>query len=115
MTYSARQGDIIWLTLDPQAGHEQKGRRPALVVSNNTFNSLAFNNGAMVCPITSKDKNYPLHMRLDTRTKTSGVIMCNQAKILDLRERDAVFIETAPEDIVAEAVDMINGLIEIEK
>jgi mRNA interferase MazF len=114
MTYRARQGDIIWLTLDPQAGHEQKGRRPALVVSNNTFNGLASFYAAMVCPITNNDKNYPLHMKLDTRTKTSGVIMCNQAKILDLRERDAVYIETAPEDIVAEAVDMIIGMIEIE-
>ena len=72
MIYRARQGDIIWLNFDPQAGNEQKGRRPAIVVSNNRFNNLA-KTGAMICPITNTDRNLPFQVRLDARTKTRGV------------------------------------------
>ena len=111
MAYQARRGDIIWLSLTPHSGHEQAGRRPALVVSNDTFNSYA-KTGAMVCPVTSTDRNSPLHVRLDERTSTSGVIMCDQAKILDIASRSAEFIEAAPEDIVLEAVDIVAGILE---
>ena len=113
MTYKARQGDIIWLDLDPRSGHEQKGRRPVLVVSNNTFNDFA-KTGAMICPITSTNRNSPFQPTLDNRTKTSGVIMCDQARILDMQKRSADFIECAPADIVHESVDLISGLIEVE-
>lgn len=113
MGYEARQGDIIWITLDPQTGHEQRGRRPAIVVSNNTFNSFA-KSAAMVCPITNTDRGIPIQPKLDGKTKTSGVIMCDQAKILDLKERKADFIESAPEDVVFEVVDIIAGFIELE-
>lgn len=113
MAYSAKQGDIIWITLDPQAGHEQKGRRPAFVLSNNTFNNF-LRTAAMVCPITNTDRGIPMHVKLDDRTKTSGVIMCDQAKILDLYERAAEFIEQAPVEILYEAVDIISSIIEIE-
>ena len=105
------QGDIVYLDFDPQAGHEQKGRRPALVVSNNLFNRIS--SLTMVCPITHTDRGHPLHVRLDSRTKTDGVIMCDQARMLDLNSRKADFEEKAPADIVAEAVDMIIGLVEI--
>ena len=113
MNYKARQGDIIWIDLDPQSGHEQKGRRPALVVSNNTFNNFT-KTGAMICPITNTDKGFKIQIRLDDSTKTSGVIMCDQAKILDIGNRNAEFIEKAPEDILVEAVDIVSGIVEIE-
>lgn len=112
MAYRAKQGDIIWITLDPQAGHEQKGRRPALVVSNNAFNDFA-KTGAMICPITNTDKGIPIQIKLDSKTKTSGVIMCDQAKILDLRERNADFIERVPNNIIFEVVDIINSFLEM--
>jgi mRNA interferase MazF len=105
------QGDIIYLNFDPQAGHEQKGRRPALVVSNNLFNRTS--SMTMVFPITHTDRNNPFHVRLDTRTQTDGVVMCDQARMLDLNSRGASFVEKAPADIVAESVDIISGLIEI--
>jgi mRNA interferase MazF len=108
-----KQGDIIWLDFDPQTGHEQKGRRPALVVSNETFNN--FSKLAIVCPITSTDKNYPFHVKLDKRTKTTGVILCDQTRTLDINARNYEFIETVPEDILFDIVDIINGFIEIEK
>lgn len=105
------QGDIVYLDFDPQAGHEQRGRRPALVVSNNTFNR--FSSLTMACPITHTDRNHPLHIRLDERTRTDGVIMCDQVRMLDLTSRQASFQEKAPADILAEAVDIIAGIIEI--
>ena len=114
MMYSANQGDIIWMDFDPQVGYEQKGRRPAIVVSNNRFNKFQ-KATAMVCPITNVDKNIPLHIKLDERTKTSGVILCDQAKILDLQKRNAEFIESAPDDIIFEVADTVGGFIDIEE
>ncbi len=105
------QGDIVYLNFDPQAGHEQRGRRPALVVSNNLFNRV--NSMTMVCPITHTDRGSPFQVRLDERTKTDGVVMCDQARMLDLNSRGASFEEKAPADILAEAVDLIIGFLEI--
>lgn len=106
------QGDVVYLDFDPQAGHEQRGRRPALVISNNLFNRMS--SMTMVCPITHTDKGHPFHVRLDSRTRTDGVIMCEQARMLDLASRKASFEEKAPDDIVAEVVDIISGFIEIK-
>ena len=105
------QGDIVYLDFDPQAGHEQRGRRPALVVSNNLYNRMS--SLTMVCPITHTDRSHPFHVKLDERTKTDGVILCDQARMLDLNSRKSSFAEKAPEDIVSEAVDLIIGFIEI--
>ena len=76
------QGDIVYLDFDPQSGHEQNGRRPALVISNNLFNRVS--SLTMVCPITHTDRGHPFHLRLDERTRTDGVILCDQARMLDL-------------------------------
>jgi mRNA interferase MazF len=111
--YMSEQGDIIFLEFDPGAGHEQKGRRPAIVVSNNTFNR--FTNLALVCPITNTARGFPLHITLDNRTKTTGVIMCEQVKSLDILARKATFVENAPRDILDEAVDILFGLLETEQ
>ena len=107
-----KQGDIIWLDFNPQIGHEQKGRRPALVLSNETFNS--FSRLAIVCPITNTDKNHPFHVKLDNRTKTKGVILCDQAKTSDINARNYEFIEKVPNDILVEVIDILSGFIEIE-
>lgn len=106
------QGDIVYLDFDPQAGHEQRGRRPALVVSNDLFNRVS--SLTMVCPITHTDRGHPFHVRLDDRTKTDGVVMCDQARMLDLTSRRAAYEEKAPADLVAEAVDLITGFIEMK-
>ena len=113
MAYIPMQGDIIFLEFDPQAGHEQKGRRPALVVSNDTFNQ--FTKIAMVCPITNVNRDFPLHVRLDDRTTTTGIIMCEQVKALDVTARKAVFKEKVPEDIIEEVTDILAGFIEMPK
>ena len=104
------QGDIIYLDFDPQSGHEQRGRRPALVVSSGTFNR--FSSMTMVCPITHTDKDHPFHLRPDSRTSTDGVILCDQVRMLDATSRRGSFLERAPDDITAEAVDIIIGFLE---
>ena len=104
------QGDIIRLDLEPQAGREQKGRRPAVVISNNSFNR--YSSMYMVCPITNTDKKHAFHILLDDRTKTSGVILCDQARILDIAARNFEFIERLPNDILERAKNLLIGFIE---
>jgi mRNA interferase MazF len=108
-----KQGQIIWLDFDPQIGHEQKGRRPALVISNETFNN--FSSLAIVCPITNANKDHPFHVKLDERTKTKGVILSDQARILDIKARNYEIIEKVHDDILLEVIDIISGFIEVEK
>jgi len=110
MNYIPKQGDIISLEFDPQAGHEQKGKRPAIVVSNNVYNN--FTKIAIVCPITNTDKGFPLHVVLDNRTKTTGVVMCEQVKALDIKARNAVFKEKIPRDLLNEIIDILIGFVE---
>jgi mRNA interferase MazF len=110
MEYIPEQGDIVFIEFDPQAGHEQKGKRPALVVSNNSYNK--FTKIAMVCPITNTNRNFPLHIELE-RTKTTGVIMCEQVKALDIHARNVSFYEKAPTEIVEEVADILIGFVEV--
>ena len=104
------QGDIVFLDFDPQAEHEQSGKRPALFVSNYTYNK--FTSLAMLCPITNTVRNFPLHVELDERTKTTGVIMCEQIKALDIYAKNVSFCEKVPKDILEEVIDIIIGSVE---
>jgi len=111
MAYQPSQGDIIILDFNPQAGHEQAGRRPALVVSNAQYQK--YTNGlALVCPVTNTLTPFPLHIPLDSRTKTTGVIMCEQVKALDLIARRAAFVESLPDDLLHEVMERIVLSIE---
>ena len=110
MQYTPMQGDIIVLDFDPQRGHEQKGRRPGLVISNYEFHKRT--NMALICPITSSINGFPMHIALDDRTVTVGEIMCEQVKCMDINARGAVFVETAPDDIIDDAADMIWSFVE---
>jgi len=104
------QGDIIVLDLDPQAGHEQKGRRPALVVSNNIFNR--YSNMYMICPIANTNKSHAFHIPLNNTTSTSGVILCDQARILDIKARNYKFAERVPNEILEKAKNLLIRFIE---
>ena len=104
------QGDIIWLEFNPQAGHEQAGHRPAVVVSNNIFNNVT--GLAIVCPITSKLKAFPLHIPLDERTKTQGMIACQHIKSLDIAARNYRHIEKLPHDILDRVLEAVLSEIE---
>jgi len=107
-----KQGDIIWLNFDPQTGYEQKGRRPAVVVSNESFNR--FSKMAIVCPITNTDKNHPFHIKLNSETSITGVVLCDQPRTLDIHARQFETIERLPSNLLLEVIDIINGFIEPE-
>ena len=110
MAYSPNQGDIIIINLDPQKGREQKGRRPALVVSNDEFYKRT--NLAMVCPITNTISGFPTHVILDNETETTGEIMCEQVKCLDINARNAVYVEYVPDNILDEAIDLVCSFVQ---
>ena len=103
------QGDIIYLDFNPQTGNEQKGRRPAIIITNNLFNK--YSKMLMVCPITNTNKNHPFHIPLDERTKTTGTILCDQARTLDITARNAAFIEKAPDEVINKVINMIKSFI----
>lgn len=102
-----KQGDIIYADFDPSLGHEQAGRRPALIVSNNEFHKLM--KLYIVCPITNNTKSFPSHIKLDERTKTTGSILCEHVKTFDLSKRNAKFEETCPNDIFSNVIEMIEA------
>ena len=104
------QGDIIKINFNPQKGHEQAGYRPALVVSNNFFNRNA--KLAILCPITNTDNKFPLHVSLDDRTQTTGVILCEHIKSLDLDARENYFIEKCPEDNLDKVINIVFSQVE---
>jgi mRNA interferase MazF len=98
--FCSDSGDLVWFEFDPQAGHEQAGRRPALVLSSKRFNlrtSLAF-----VCPITSKIKGYASEVPLPPGAPITGVVLCSQMRSLDWRARNAVFICNVTDDVLCE-------------
>jgi mRNA interferase MazF len=105
-----RQGDIIKLDFDPQSGHEQAGYRPAVVISNSFFNAKA--NLTIVCPITNTNKPFPLHIPLDNRTTTTGVVLCEHVKALDLNSRKFRTIERMPDDLLNEVIATVFSEIE---
>ena len=110
MPYTPNQGDVIILNFDPQRGREQKSRRPAVIVSNTDF--YKHTGMALVCPITNTLSGFPMHIKLDKRTATTGEIMCEQLKCLDISTRDAEYSEFVPDDIIDEVIDLICSFIE---
>lgn len=105
-----KQGTIIKINFNPQSGHEQAGYRPAVVISNNFFNQRA--KLSIVCPITNTNNYFPLHIPLDERTKTTGVILCEHIKSLDLNSRTYQEIEELPKDILDRVIDVVYSEIE---
>jgi mRNA interferase MazF len=110
MKYKPKQGDIVVMDFDPAIGHEQKGRRPALVVTNEHFNRHC--KMAMVCPITNTDKQHAFHVQLDNSTNTKGFILCDQSRVLDINARNAVYKESVSEELMDEVIDLICSFVE---
>ncbi len=105
------QGDIIIINLDPRSGHEQASKRPALVVSNDTFNSRC--NIVLACPITSTVNGFPLHVILDDRTKTQGSVLCEHIRSVEIEARCYRVVERLPSDLLSNVIDVINAEIEV--
>ena len=107
--YVPKKGDFITLSFDPQAGHEQKGRRPALVVSNDLFNRHT--GLAIVCPVTNTDRNYPFHLPIPSTTSLTGFVMVEQVKSVDFAMRRAKFVQRAAGEFVENVLDLIDTCI----
>ena len=107
--YVPQRGDAIWISLDPQAGHEQAGRRPALVLSPAIYNGRV--GLALLCPITSQVKGFPFEVGLPEGLKVQGVVLADQVKSLDWRVRQATRICAVPEEVVAIVRARLNSLL----
>ena len=107
--YIPEQGDIVALNFDPQSGHEQRGRRPAIIISNKTFNQhlgLAF-----ACPITNTKRDFPFHVKVQSDNIT-GYIMSEQMKSIDYNARNIKFIEKVNQNTINQILGIIDSIIQ---
>jgi mRNA interferase MazF len=109
MNYIPAKGDIVWVEFNPQKGHEQKGHRPAVVISSYKYNQKT--GLAVVCPVTSKIKGYPFEVVLDGKIK--GAVLSDQVKSLDYKARNFQFIEKTGELIIVDILYKLKILFEI--
>src|SRR5213078_173315 len=109
MAYVPDRGDAVWITLTPQAGHEQAGRRPAVVLSPAAYNGRV--GLALLCPITGQVKGYPFEVVLPAGFAVSGAILADQVQNLDWRARKASRIDTPPEEVVAQVLRRLQALL----
>jgi mRNA interferase MazF len=107
--YVPERGDAVWIALDPQAGHEQAGRRPALVLSPSAYNGRV--GLALLCPITNQVKGYPFEVPIPAGSLVTGVVGADQIKSLDWRARKAALIGILPEEVVTQVVQRIQVLL----
>jgi len=107
--YVPKRGDVVWLQFDPQAGHEQAGRRPAVVLSPETYNQKT--SLALFCPVTNRVKGYPFETQLPPASPVSGVALCDQIKSLDWAAREAEFICELPEDTINDIMGKALALL----
>jgi mRNA interferase MazF len=109
--YVPERGDLLWLTFDPQAGHEQAGQRPALVLSPAAYNRRA--NLVLVCPITNQAKGYPFEVTLPAGLPLSGVILADHLKSADWAARGAEFVAKAPAHVLADVTAKLRPMLSI--
>lgn len=107
--YIPERGDLVWLQFTPQSGHEQAGKRPALVISPSSYNGKV--GLSLLCPVTSKIKGYPFEVIIPQNLPIEGAILSDQVKSLDWQTRQASFICKVPEETITEVVSKIQILI----
>jgi mRNA interferase MazF len=107
--YVPSRGDIVWLSFNPQSGHEQSGHRPAIVISPKEYNGKV--GLAIFCPITSKIKDYPFEVKIIIKDIINGVILADQLKSLDWEKREVKFIAKAPKRVLDDTIEKLNLLI----
>ena len=107
--YIPEKGDFVILTFDPQVGHEQRGRHPALVVSNTLFNRHT--GLAMMCPITNTKRNTPFHVEVPLGSSLTGYIMVEQIKSVDYTSRNVRFVEKSPEFVLNEVLSILDACL----
>lgn len=107
--YVPARGDAVWITLSPQAGHEQSGPRPALVLSHFSYNGKV--GLAILCPITSQIKGYPFEVAIPPGSKLAGVVLADQVRNMDWRVRKAEFICKLPREVTEDVLDKLGALL----
>ena len=107
--YTPQRGDVVWITLNPQAGHEQAGRRPAVVLSPLAYNEKV--GLAIFCRITSQEKGYPFEVKIPKGLGVTGVVLADQVKSLDWRVRNAERMGTLPAEVMTEILGKLNVLL----
>jgi mRNA interferase MazF len=112
MAYVPSRGHAIWLSFDPRLGHEQSGRRPALVISPAAYNEKV--GLALVCPVTSRVKGYPFEAVLPSGCGVTGVVLSDQVKSLDWMERKAEYICEVPASVMREVLAKLRTLVDDE-
>ena len=108
--YIPKQGDLVYLDFDPTKGHEQKGFRPAIVISNNIFNINT--KMVVVCLISSNTKEFPTHYNLEDSKKIKGSVFCEHIRSVDYETRNLKFVETASENDLLSVLMLSNACIE---
>ena len=108
-SYIPGKGDFIIVSFDSQAGHEQRGRRPALVVSNTLFNRHT--GLVMVCPITNTNRDIPFHVEVSDRLSLTGYVMVEQMKSIDYVSRRVKFVEKAPQTVIDDVLGILNACL----
>ena len=109
--YVPARGDAVWITLDPRVGHEQAGRRPAVVLSRGEYNRKV--GMAILCPLTSRIKGYPFEAIVPHGSKVQGAVLSDHVKCLDWRAREARFICKLPESVVTDVLAKLHTLFEV--
>lgn len=109
MSYVPDRADVVWITMDPRAGHEQAGRRPALVLSPAAYNGRV--GLALFCPITSRVKGYPFEVEIPPGMGVAGVVLADQMRSLDWRTRRAELLCSLPDSVVEETVARLSTLL----
>lgn len=107
-SYIPERGDIVWIDFNPQLGHEQKGRRPAIIISHKSYNQKV--GLALFCPIKSKVKNYSFEVNIEI-DQIKGAILSDQIKSLDWTTRDIAFIGKSSKEIIESVIERIDLLI----
>jgi mRNA interferase MazF len=108
VTYIPDRGDLVWLQFNPQSGHEQSGRRPALTLSPKAYNQKV--GLALFCPVASQEKGYPFEVEIK-EGKIKGAVLADQVKSLDWRQRDVKFIARAPLKVITEVIGLLSTLV----
>ena len=108
--YIPQQGDIVFLDFNPTKGHEQSGKRPAIVISQDVFNINT--KMVIVCPITSNEKEFPTHYLLEDTKKIHGSVLCEHIRSIDYESRNLEFVEKASDNDLLSVIMLMNACIE---
>ena len=109
--YCPKRGDVVWISFSPQAGHEQAGHRPALVLSPQAYNRKV--GLVILCPLTNQVKGYPFEVRIPDGVKASGAVLADQVKSMDWRARRASRLCTLPETTVRQVLNKVGTLLDV--